>query len=269
MIWPRAISSKRAMPTSYGTLRVGQLLLGLADDRDLGDRVDAVREEVRAGSRMARRTRGSRQPALLHRGRGERGEADHVAGRVDVGTAVWKHSLTVDLPPVVGRQPGGRQIEQVRVRLAARPCRAARRRGSPCRSRGWRPRVSSRRYRPRATFSPRRNIAPRWRMKYYGNNDPDILNFVFHSMMFPPNGANRGRYANAEVDRLIDLARRDVDTAKRKAAYQSIQRIVAKDLPYVSLVLCGQRGGVQQADQWNETISCGEYEFLADISIRN
>jgi peptide/nickel transport system substrate-binding protein len=68
-----------------------------------------------------------------------------------------------------------------------------------------------------------------------GNNDPDILNFVFHSMMFPPNGANRGRYANTEVDRLIDLARRDVDTEKRKAAYQSIQRIVAKDLPYVSL----------------------------------
>src|SRR5262249_47759361 len=68
-----------------------------------------------------------------------------------------------------------------------------------------------------------------------GNNDPDILNFVFHSTMFPPNGANRGRYANPEVDRLIDFARREIDTEKRKEAYQEIQRIVAKDLPYVSL----------------------------------
>jgi peptide/nickel transport system substrate-binding protein len=68
-----------------------------------------------------------------------------------------------------------------------------------------------------------------------GNNDPDILNFVFHSMMYPPNGANRGRYANTEVDRLIDFARREVNTEKRKDAYQTIQRIVADELPYVSL----------------------------------
>ena len=35
-------------------------------------------------------------------------------------------------------------------------------------------------------------------------------------MMFPPNGANRGRYANTEVDRLIDFARREVDSGETK-----------------------------------------------------
>jgi peptide/nickel transport system substrate-binding protein len=102
-----------------------------------------------------------------------------------------------------------------------------------------------------------------------GNNDPDILNLVFHSMMFPPNGANRGRYANAEVDRLIDLARREVDTEKRKAAYQEIQRIVAKDLPYVSLFYVDNVAVYNKRIDGMKLFPAGEYEFLADVSIRN
>jgi len=102
-----------------------------------------------------------------------------------------------------------------------------------------------------------------------GNNDPDILNFVFHSMMFPPNGANRGRYANTEVDRLIDLARREVDTEKRKAAYQEIQRIVAKDLPYVSLFYVDNVVVYNRRIGGMKLYPAGEYEFLADVSIRN
>jgi len=102
-----------------------------------------------------------------------------------------------------------------------------------------------------------------------GNNDPDILNFVFHSMMFPPNGANRGRYANMEVDRLIDFARREVDTEKRKAAYQSIQRIVANDLPYVSLFYVDNVAVYNKRIGGMKLYPAGEYEFLADVSIRN
>jgi peptide/nickel transport system substrate-binding protein len=102
-----------------------------------------------------------------------------------------------------------------------------------------------------------------------GNNDPDILNFVFHSMMFPPNGANRGRYANAEVDRLIDFARREVDTEKRKAAYQSIQRIVAEDLPYVSLFYVDNVAVYNKRITGMKLFPAGEYEFLSEVSIRN
>jgi len=68
-----------------------------------------------------------------------------------------------------------------------------------------------------------------------GNDDPDFLNLVFHSKMMPMKGANRGHYSNPRVDELIDFARRELDMEKRKEAYQEIQRIVAEDLPYVSL----------------------------------
>lgn len=102
-----------------------------------------------------------------------------------------------------------------------------------------------------------------------GNNDPDILNFVFHSMMFPPNGANRGRYANAEVDRLIDFARRETDTQKRKTAYQSIQKIVAEELPYVSLFYLDNVAVYNKRIAGMKLFPAGEYEFLADISIKN
>jgi peptide/nickel transport system substrate-binding protein len=68
-----------------------------------------------------------------------------------------------------------------------------------------------------------------------GNDDPDFLNLVFHSKMMPLKGANRGHYSNPRVDELIDFARRELDMEKRKQAYQEIQRIVAEELPYVSL----------------------------------
>jgi peptide/nickel transport system substrate-binding protein len=68
-----------------------------------------------------------------------------------------------------------------------------------------------------------------------GNEDPDIFEYVFHSAKFPPNGANRGYYANPRVDALIDRARREVDPAVRKPLYAEVQRILAEELPYIDL----------------------------------
>jgi peptide/nickel transport system substrate-binding protein len=68
-----------------------------------------------------------------------------------------------------------------------------------------------------------------------GNEDPDIFEYAFHSAKFPPNGANRGFYANAKVDALIDEARREVDQSKRKALYAEVQSILAEQLPSINL----------------------------------
>jgi peptide/nickel transport system substrate-binding protein len=68
-----------------------------------------------------------------------------------------------------------------------------------------------------------------------GTDDPDFFNLIFHSRMVPMKGANRGHYSNMRVDELIDFARRTLELERRKEAYQEIQRIVADDLPYVSL----------------------------------
>jgi peptide/nickel transport system substrate-binding protein len=62
-----------------------------------------------------------------------------------------------------------------------------------------------------------------------GNNDPDIFEYVFSSKKMPPNGANRGRYQNAQLDALIDQVRVEMDRQKRKALLSQIQRIVAED----------------------------------------
>ncbi len=68
-----------------------------------------------------------------------------------------------------------------------------------------------------------------------GNNDPDILDAIFSSKRTPPNGFNRGFYANPRVDERIEVGRRELDIEKRRAAYHEVQRITAEELPYISL----------------------------------
>ena len=68
-----------------------------------------------------------------------------------------------------------------------------------------------------------------------GNEDPDIFEYVFHSAKFPPNGANRGYFADPRVDALIDQARHELDQNTRKQIYAEIQRTLADQLPYIDL----------------------------------
>jgi peptide/nickel transport system substrate-binding protein len=65
--------------------------------------------------------------------------------------------------------------------------------------------------------------------------DPDILRRVFHSTQVPPVGFNRGHYANPRVDELLDRAAVSTVEHERRALYDEVQRIIAADVPYVSL----------------------------------
>ncbi len=65
--------------------------------------------------------------------------------------------------------------------------------------------------------------------------DPDIYRLRFHSRYRPPAGFNRGGYRNPEVDRLIERGAATADEGRRRAIYAGIQRLLARDLPYVSL----------------------------------
>jgi peptide/nickel transport system substrate-binding protein len=69
--------------------------------------------------------------------------------------------------------------------------------------------------------------------------EPDFYFTYFHSSWIPnptqPDGYNRWRYINPEVDRLTMAARRELDRPKRVALYDQIQRIVADDLPVIPL----------------------------------
>lgn len=70
-------------------------------------------------------------------------------------------------------------------------------------------------------------------------NEPDLLFNYFHSSRIPvptnPDGGNRWRYRNAEVDRLTTAGRHELDVAKRKQLYARVQQILADDVPIVPL----------------------------------
>jgi peptide/nickel transport system substrate-binding protein len=68
-----------------------------------------------------------------------------------------------------------------------------------------------------------------------GNEQPDIFGYAFSTARIPPKGANRSRYRNPELDRLLDEANRSIDPATRIADYHKVQQILARDLPSIDL----------------------------------
>lgn len=71
-------------------------------------------------------------------------------------------------------------------------------------------------------------------------SEPDLYIHFFASERIPTRanldaGGNRERYRNPEVDKLIMEGRRTVDRAARKRIYSQIQKLVARDVPVVSL----------------------------------
>jgi peptide/nickel transport system substrate-binding protein len=72
-------------------------------------------------------------------------------------------------------------------------------------------------------------------LQFVGVTDPDMLRRLFHSAQIPPEGFNRGHYRNPEVDRLIDAASVALDRDERREHYMAAQRLVALDVPVISL----------------------------------
>ena len=71
-------------------------------------------------------------------------------------------------------------------------------------------------------------------LTWVGMADPDILHYIFHSSSQPPDGANRGRYSNKKLDKLLEKGR--VTTGdRRKEIYTEAQKIIAEELVYISL----------------------------------
>jgi peptide/nickel transport system substrate-binding protein len=100
------------------------------------------------------------------------------------------------------------------------------------------------------------------------NNDPDVFYYVFDSKEIPPIGANRGRYTNPELDRLLEEARVEPDQAKRKQLYAQVQQIVARDQPYLNLWYL-DNVAVHRARVTNVHIDpAGGYDFLTSVVLQ-
>lgn len=69
--------------------------------------------------------------------------------------------------------------------------------------------------------------------------EPDFYFWFFHSSRWPsdkdPDGSNRWRYKNAEMDRIVEAGRAELDPAKRKLIYAEAQRLGAEELPIIPL----------------------------------
>jgi peptide/nickel transport system substrate-binding protein len=68
--------------------------------------------------------------------------------------------------------------------------------------------------------------------------EPHVLSWFFDSSRIPgPNseGANRWRYQNEELDGLFEVGRTQVDRKQRRAAYERVQSILARDIPVLPL----------------------------------
>lgn len=77
------------------------------------------------------------------------------------------------------------------------------------------------------------------------DNDPDPFN-ILHSSQFPPRGQNFAYYRNAEVDRLIEASRRELDRSKRKDMYWRIHEIVAQEQPYTWTIQVSSKWGLNR-----------------------
>jgi peptide/nickel transport system substrate-binding protein len=98
--------------------------------------------------------------------------------------------------------------------------------------------------------------------------DPDILRRVFHSAQAPPVGFNRGRYANPEVDRLLDLATGSFTEADRRRNYVAAEVLIAADAPIISL-WARENTAVAARGLAGITLSpIGDFDFLSHVSRR-
>jgi peptide/nickel transport system substrate-binding protein len=104
-------------------------------------------------------------------------------------------------------------------------------------------------------------------LRWLGQEDPDTFRYAYESDMFPPHGANRGRYTNAALDALIREASTSGDQAQRRADYVKVQQILAVDLPsinlwYLDAVLVHTRrlGNIKPS-------SSGNFDFLRTATV--
>ena len=103
-------------------------------------------------------------------------------------------------------------------------------------------------------------------LQFVGVTDPDMLRRVFHSTQTPPNGFNRGYYANADVDRMIDAATAALDEGERRRYYMAAQRLISQDAPVIGL-WTKTNVAVSQPGLQNITLSpIADFAFLKNVA---
>jgi peptide/nickel transport system substrate-binding protein len=99
-------------------------------------------------------------------------------------------------------------------------------------------------------------------LAWVGIKSPDIFRYAFHSSAIPPAGANRGRFADTEIDRLIEQAGMAQDLEAQAEDYRAVQRRLLQLLPYVPLWYEDQYAAVSDRVRGYTLAADGAYDAL-------
>lgn len=66
-------------------------------------------------------------------------------------------------------------------------------------------------------------------------SEPNVLRIFLGSSFVPPQGANRGRVHDDDLDRLLDMGDRVADPAERRAIYASVERVNRERMHWIPL----------------------------------
>lgn len=101
-----------------------------------------------------------------------------------------------------------------------------------------------------------------------GNEDPDIFHYAYHSGSLPPHGANRGRYLNPALDKLLNDAGKSSDQSERRRKYDEAQQILARDLPSINLWYLDTVLVHNRRLENLQPSSSGNFDFLRTATLR-
>lgn len=104
-------------------------------------------------------------------------------------------------------------------------------------------------------------------LTWVGIHTPDIFRYAFHSGSVPPIGANRGRFRQTEVDRLIDRAGAEPDLAQQARLYRELQQILHRELPYLPLWYEAQILATRPEVRGYRLAADGNYDGLTDVGL--
>lgn len=97
------------------------------------------------------------------------------------------------------------------------------------------------------SFTERVNTTTDWHVFYGGAGngpDPAITRAYFDSDAFPPNGVNRARYSNPEMDELYAAGQTESDPAARAEIYQQACALQNEEVPWGFLWVSDRFGAV-------------------------
>ncbi len=102
-------------------------------------------------------------------------------------------------------------------------------------------------------------------LSWVGLKMPDIFRYVFHSTSIPPNGANRGRFNNAQVDSLIETAELEPSLIKQAEYYRELQQILFDTLPAIPLWYEDNVVAVRKEIKNYELSTDGNFDSLKNV----